>query len=98
MAEKRGRNGGKKAAAPRAGARAKTSAAKKPVAKKPTAKKTAPRKEPNRLHVAKRLRNLPLKQMTLHHAVEPLLSQMGLNVHWGAGFFGLQCLWASGDS
>lgn len=51
MAEKRGRNGENKAAAPKVGARSKTSAAKKPVAKKtaakkPTAKKSAPRKDP----------------------------------------------------
>ena len=51
MAEKRGRNGENKAAAPKVGARSRTSAAKKPVAKKaaakkPTEKKPAPRKDP----------------------------------------------------
>ncbi len=51
MAEKRGRDGEKKAAVPKVSARSKTSAAKKPAAKKaaakkPSAKKSAPRKDP----------------------------------------------------
>ena len=46
MAEKRGRNGGKKTAAPRPGAKADKPAAKKPTPKKPPGKKAAPRKDP----------------------------------------------------
>ena len=103
MAEKRGRDGEKKAAAPKVSARSKTSAAKKPVAKKAAAKKPSAKKQrhakiQNRLHVAKRLQSRPQELMIPRHAVGPPPSQMALSVHWADVFFGRQCLRAYGDS